>query len=148
MIFIANLTTFYEHTRVKDDLIFPITRKLFKDPVLASDVHNYDRDAITACLEKSKQTPLINEVLGNNILNSNITVRKLLMNLAARTPQKFDTIKSQEVINIDIQPENILEGHALRHETNDLPAAHASQQDPMHASRHAPNDLSTRHASQ
>ena len=40
-------------------------------------------------------------------------LRKLLMNHAARTPQEGDTIKTQEVINIDIQSETILEGHAL-----------------------------------
>ena len=32
------------------------------------------------------------------------------MNLATRPPQEVDTIKTQEVINIDIQPETILKG--------------------------------------
>ena len=69
------------------------------------------------------------------------------MNLAARTSQEVNTVKTQEVINIDIQPETILEGHALRHEPNALSTGHALQQEPIHASRHDPNDISTGHAS-
>ena len=44
------------------------------------------------------------------------------MNLYTRTPQEVNTIKTQEVINIDIQPETIFEGYALQHEPNDLSA--------------------------
>ena len=83
---------------LKDDLICLIIRNIFKDPVLANDGHTYDRDYITTWLEKSKKSPLTNEILDNNILNSNIILRKLLMNLAARTPQEYDTIKTQEFI--------------------------------------------------
>ena len=68
--------------------------------------------------------------------------------LAARTPQEVDTIKIQEVININIQQETILEEHALRHEPNDLSAGHTLQQEPMYASRYKPNDLSSGYASQ
>ena len=70
------------------------------------------------------------------------------MNLAARTPQEFDIIKTQEVININIQPETILKGHALQHGPNDLSEGHASEQEPMYALRHEPNDLSVGRASQ
>ena len=69
------------------------------------------------------------------------------MNLAARTPQKVDTIKIQKVINIDIQPETILKGHALQHKPNGLSIGNASQQEPMHASRHKTNASSIGNAS-
>ena len=75
-------------------------------------------------------------------------MQKLLMKLDARTPQEFDTINTQVVINIDVHPETMFEGHALRHAPNDFSAGYASQKDPMHASRHDPNDLSPGHASQ
>ena len=39
---------------LKDYLICPITREMFKDPVLVSDGYTYDRDVITIWLEKSK----------------------------------------------------------------------------------------------
>ena len=112
-------------------MICLITRNFFKDAVLASDGHTYDRDTITIWLVKSKKSLLTNEVLDNSILNGNITVRKLLTNLAARAPQEVDIINTQEVININIQLETIIEGHALRHESNDLSLGHASQQEPI-----------------
>ena len=83
-----------------------------------------------------------------SLMKQYITVRKLLTKLDARTPQEVDTIKTQEVINIDIQPETIIEGIALRYEINDLFTGHASQQEPMHATRHDHNNLSPGHASQ
>ena len=176
---------------LKDDLICPTTRELFNDPVLAINGHTYDRDAITIWLVKSKKSPLTNDALDNNILNSSTNIWRLLMNLAARTPQEFDTIKpqevikakrnkrtsrtyfskqnktmqkllmtldprmfhedeiikTQEVININIQTEIILKGHALWYESNDLSAGHASQQKSMYASWHDPNDLSHGQAS-
>ena len=56
------------------------------------------------------------------------------MKLDPRMFPEVDNIQTQEVINIDIEPEIILEGHALRHEIDDLSAGHAS--------RHEPNNLS------
>ena len=64
----------------------------------------------------------------------------MLATLVARTPEEVEKIDTQEVINIDIKPETIFEGHALRHEPNHLSAGHAS--------RHDPNVLSHGYASQ
>ena len=79
-------------------------------------------------------------MLDNNILKRNTTVRKLLTALVARTPEEVKKISTQEVININIDPETILEGYALRHDPTHLSAGHAS--------RHESNILSPRHASQ
>ena len=95
-------------------MICPITRESFKDPVLASDGHTYERDTVPTWLVRSKKSPLTMKVLDNSILNSNISVRKMSTTLAARTPEEVETINNQEDFNINIQPETILEGHALR----------------------------------
>ena len=86
---------------------------IFKDPVLASDGHTYDRDAITTWLEKSNKPPLTNKVLYYNILNSNIAVRQISATLVESTPPEVKKISIEEVINIDIELETTLEGHAL-----------------------------------
>ena len=113
---------------------------LFKDPVVSNDGHTYERGAINKRLEKSDKSPLTNKVLDKNILNSNIALRQMLTTLAESTPPEVETISTEEVINIDIESETTIEGHALRHETNDLSAGHASQ--------HESNVLSPGHPSQ
>ena len=73
-------------------------------------------------------------------MNSNIAIRQMLTTLAESTPPEVQTICPEKVINIDIELGTTLEGHALRHESNNLSARHAS--------RHATNVLSHGHASQ
>ena len=63
----------------------------------------------------------------------------MLTTPAESTPPEVETIFPEQVINTDIELGTTLEGHALRHVTNDLSAGHAS--------RHEPNLLSPRHAS-
>ena len=62
------------------------------------------------------------------------------MKLDPRMFPEVETIKTQEVINTDMELGTTLEGHALRHDSNDLSAGRAS--------RHAPDVISPRHASQ
>ena len=64
----------------------------------------------------------------------------MLTTLAARTSEEVEKNNTHGVINIDIEPEHILEGHTLQHGPNHLSAAHTS--------RHEFNVLSPRHATQ
>ena len=68
------------------------------------------------------------------------SVRQMLTSLAESTPPEGETISTEEVINIDIDSETTLEGHASRHNPKDLSTGHAS--------RHEPNILSPGNASQ
>ena len=113
---------------------------LIQVTVLASYGHTYDRGAINIWLEKSDKSPLTNKVLENIRLNRNIAVRQMLTTIAESTPPEVKTILTEEVINIDIESETTLQGHASRHEPNYLSTRHAS--------RHEPNVLSPGHDSQ
>ena len=118
----------------------PIIYQIFIDLVVVSDGHTYERGAINKWLNKSDKSSTTNKVLKNNILNSNIALRQMVTTLAESTPPEVETISTEEVINIDIESETILEGHALRHEPIDLSTGYAS--------RNEPNVLSPGHASQ
>ena len=100
----------------KEVFICLITREVFKDPFGAGDGNSFDHSAITVWLDTSKKSPLTMKVMDNNILKSNITLRKMLTTLAARTPDFFKKINTQEVINMNIEPESSLERHSLQHE--------------------------------
>ena len=121
-------------------LICPITHDVFKDLILGSDGNTYERVAINNCLKTSKKSPLTNEVLDNNILKSNVAVCQMLTSLAESTPPEVETVCPEKVINIDIDLGTTFEGHALRHESNNLSAGHAS--------RHELSLLSPGHPSQ
>ena len=114
----------------KEDLICPLIREFFKDPVVTSNGNTYERDSITLWLVTSKKSSLTMKVLDNNILNRNTTVQQILTTPAARKPEEFEKTNTQEIINIDIEPETILEGYVLRHEPNDLSTGHALWHEP------------------
>ena len=71
-----------------DTMIYPITREIFTDPILASDGNNYERIAITTGLTGNHYSTLTNKHLDTKTLHSNITVQNILMNIYERTPQK------------------------------------------------------------
>ena len=55
--------------------------------------------------------------------------------------QEVNTIIPQEVIDINILPEIVSEGHASRHEPDDLSTGHASQQEPTSSDTSNPISL-------
>ena len=55
---------------LRDDLICPITRDVFKDPILANDGNTYEKNSITTWLKNKHKSILTNQRLYNNILTS------------------------------------------------------------------------------
>ena len=94
-------------------------------------------------------------------MSSNITVRKLLINLSARTiDNNVDTTLTTEVEKLslghasryetlilnppisnsmNVFPETIHEGHASRHETDNISVGYAPRQDPFISNESVPN---------
>jgi hypothetical protein len=60
-----------------DDLICPITRELFRDPVLAGDGRVYEREAITKWILERGTSPITREPLQINHLQSDDHLRRL-----------------------------------------------------------------------
>lgn len=57
------------------DLICPISRDLFKDPVLAADGHSYERKDIKKWLEQNNRSPMTNDELAHDHLTPNHRLR-------------------------------------------------------------------------
>ncbi|GBF92338.1 hypothetical protein Rsub_05540 [Raphidocelis subcapitata] len=60
----------------------PISREVFRDPVVASDGHTYERAAIAAWLQKSDSSPVTGQPLARGALLPNALVRSLAEELA------------------------------------------------------------------
>lgn len=65
-----------------NEYLCPITGGLMLDPVVASDGHTYERQAITEWLSKNRgkaTSPMTNRVLKNQDLIPNVAIRKLIL---------------------------------------------------------------------
>jgi hypothetical protein len=60
-----------------EDFVCPITHQLMEDPVVASDGHTYERNAITQWLEKQNTSPM-RIPLPNKSIVPNILVKKMI----------------------------------------------------------------------
>ena len=62
----------------------PITHLVFSDPVVASDGHTYEREAITRWLRSSTRSPITRERLTSTSVNltPNMTLRTLMEAIA------------------------------------------------------------------
>lgn len=105
---------------VHDDLDVPqefmcsITKELFKCPVITSDGHSYERDAIKQWLESNDTSPLTGQVLPDKVLRPNHSLRAQIVefrersNLPALPPWSPDP---QEVV--PSRPQSHGHGHGV-----------------------------------
>lgn len=68
---------------LKQDLRCPITLDVMRDPVLASDGHSYEREAIERWFAGHRTSPLTGRVMPNNNLIPNHRLRALIQDLAS-----------------------------------------------------------------
>jgi hypothetical protein len=61
----------------KDDLICPITLRVFQDPVVAADGHTYERAAIVRWITEYGTSPFTRQPLNINELQADDYLRKL-----------------------------------------------------------------------
>lgn len=66
--------------RKPNEFCCPITHEIMADPVIASDGHTYEREAITKWIYDGNSTtsPMTNEVLTNQTLTPNLNLRSLI----------------------------------------------------------------------
>ena len=69
----------------RDDLMCPITQEIFTDPVVVRYGNTYEQSSLIKWLKNVYKSPITNLPLDSNILSSKINIRKLLLNLSART---------------------------------------------------------------
>lgn len=73
-----------ELVSVPDEFRCPITREIMEDPVICSDGHTYDRQAITRWLSSHGTSPKTNQRLANREVIPNHTLRALIAVLRER----------------------------------------------------------------
>lgn len=66
--------------RLRDEFLCPITYELLREPVVGSDGHTYERDAIEKWLKTKNISPRNGEVMLNNII-TNLNLKKLIQDL-------------------------------------------------------------------
>src|SRR5271163_1888902 len=71
-----------------DSLKCPITYELFRDPVIGSDGHTYERKNITAWIQKHATSPITRQPMDLNSLRPNYIVKKMVEDFAALSLQK------------------------------------------------------------
>ena len=59
-------------------MVCPITHEVFRDPVVASDGHTYERIAIERWLEAHNTSPVTNEALRGRTLHENVLARNVI----------------------------------------------------------------------
>jgi serine/threonine protein kinase len=71
-----------------DSLKCPITYQLFHDPVIGADGHTYERENITAWIQKHATSPITRESMDLSSLRPNYTVKKMVEDFASSSLQK------------------------------------------------------------
>ncbi|KAL4149687.1 hypothetical protein QTP88_003568 [Uroleucon formosanum] len=62
-----------------DEFICPITQQIFRDPVICSDGHTYDRSAMVSWFRRGKfSSPLTNEPLLSKSMTTNTTIKEAI----------------------------------------------------------------------
>jgi hypothetical protein len=109
-----------------EDYSCPITHQLMVDPVLASDGHTYEREAINKWLEKNNTSPMNNTVLQHKYLAPNLFAKTIIEQFLNAnnvcTVEKFwEVIKERNVE--ELKKINFLERH-LESKNDGLTALH------------------------
>ncbi|XP_060839716.1 WD repeat, SAM and U-box domain-containing protein 1-like isoform X4 [Rhopalosiphum padi] len=66
-------------TDIPDEFICPITQQIFRDPVICSDGHTYDRSAMMSWFRRGKfSSPLTNEPLVSKSMTLNTTIKEAI----------------------------------------------------------------------
>lgn len=66
--------------KIRDEFMCPVTYELFRDPVVASDGHTYERLAIEKWLQNNNTSPLTGNVM-NATLIPNLNISKLIQDM-------------------------------------------------------------------
>ncbi|CAF3439345.1 unnamed protein product [Rotaria socialis] len=106
-----------------EHLICPITGAMFRDPVVASDGHTYERKAIIRCLQKEKISPITRQPMSIDKLNPNRIVKQMVDERRAEWRKKkllykfkldIDLKKSEEIPMKKTNTKSIYRGEWIR----------------------------------
>uniref|UniRef100_A0A7S2RR37 U-box domain-containing protein n=1 Tax=Rhizochromulina marina TaxID=1034831 RepID=A0A7S2RR37_9STRA len=73
-----------DYQKVPDSFLCPITREIMSDPVMCSDGHTYEREAITQWLMMNSRSPKTNETLESKVTIPNHSLRNAIEEFRTR----------------------------------------------------------------
>jgi hypothetical protein len=82
--------------RVRDEFLCPITYELFREPVVASDGHSYERLAIEKWLKSKTTSPRTGKTM-DKFLTPNLNMRKLIHDMVEEGGAGLYTKDSSDV---------------------------------------------------
>lgn len=94
--------------KIRDEFICPITYELMREPVVASDGHTYERNAIEKWLKSNSLSPRTGDTIVNTVI-PNINLRKLIQDIINEGGASFyipDDHNSDRLF--DVRPEKVL----------------------------------------
>ncbi len=72
---------------METDIICPISKQIFKEPVVASDGYIYEKECIEKWLEKKTTSPMTNELLSHTKLNHVQFLKNIINEMIKKNPE-------------------------------------------------------------
>jgi hypothetical protein len=82
--------------KIRDEFICPITYELMREPVVASDGHTYEKNAIEKWLKSKNTSPRNGEPMDSHII-ANINLKKLIQDIIDEVPTVFNEFKNSTI---------------------------------------------------
>lgn len=99
---------------INDNFYCPITYTIMSDPVIGTDGHTYERNAIQQWLLISNKSPITKQIMTSNNLIPNIALRDTIQSFLASNPSLINSIKqkpselsSEMIRHVSIQSKQI-----------------------------------------
>jgi hypothetical protein len=86
----------------------PMTSQIYFNPVMTSDGHTYEKNAIVKWLFRHNTSPMTNIMLENNTLTKNIIVRQYVDEFINSNPEKISNVYNNDTYD-DVMIEEIEE---------------------------------------
>lgn len=90
-----------DDVNVPKHLVCPITGSIFHDPVVASDGHTYEREAISHWLSLNRCSPITRESISVDKLNPNLIIKNMVDEFRTECRQKKSVYKYK--LDVDVK---------------------------------------------
>lgn len=91
---------------VPEDLQCPITLALFRDPVVASDGHTYEREAILRVIDQNGRSPMTRVQLSRDTLHPNLWAKRLVNDFRESCQKKREKYKYR--LDVDLKKSDVV----------------------------------------
>lgn len=95
--------------KLRDEFLCPITLELYRDPVVASDGHTYERSALERWFKTNSKSPRTGQVMVDQQMTLNINLKKLIQDIISEGGANLYTDDNDSPSRVfDIAPQAVL----------------------------------------